>query len=361
LRQERQPGAPQTLLRALAWAYRRLIRLRNGYYDRPGRSHRAGVPVLSVGNLTVGGTGKTPMVAWIVRHLLERERRPAVVSRGYGGNSGRGPLLVSRGAGPICSADRSGDEPWLLARELPGAVVVVGSDRRLGTDEARRAGADTVVLDDGFQHRRLARDLDIVLLDAHSPFGNGQLLPAGPLREPLGALARADVVVLTRADADSAHAAAVEAVRRNNPGALLVRAGHRRVGFFGSDGLERHAPDRVVAFCGIGNPESFRADLHAAGCEVLHFLARRDHHRFRGSELGQLRRQAQALDATLLTTEKDLARLGSAAIREDGPQLLALRIALRPFDPAPLIEAISAVLGEPRASGLRESGDQVEC
>jgi len=145
------------------------VRLRNHLYDRPGASRRAPIPVLSVGNLTVGGTGKTPLVAWLARRLREQGLTPAVVSRGYGGTAGRGPLVVTQGGEPNCGAEVCGDEPFELARMLSGVVVIVGSDRLAGAEEAARQGADVVILDDGFQHRRLARDLDIVLLDSSNP------------------------------------------------------------------------------------------------------------------------------------------------------------------------------------------------
>ena len=126
LKPAQQPVA-RALLRGLAVAYGRLVALRNRFYDQKGRTHRAALPVLSVGNITVGGTGKTPMVAWIVERLLAQGRRPAVVSRGYGGRAGAGPVVVSEGAGPLCPAAKSGDEPWLLARGLSGAIVIVGA------------------------------------------------------------------------------------------------------------------------------------------------------------------------------------------------------------------------------------------
>ena len=132
------------LLNVPALLYRTLVRIRNRLYDRPGASHRAGLPVISVGNLTLGGTGKTPVVAWLARRLRADGRSPAVVSRGYGGRAGRGPLLVSSGAGPLCPARRCGDEPFLLARLLEGVRVIVGSDRRAGAEAARSPAADAV-------------------------------------------------------------------------------------------------------------------------------------------------------------------------------------------------------------------------
>ena len=324
--------------------YRPLVGLRNRHYDRVGRSHRAALPVLSVGNLVVGGTGKTPTVAWIVARLLAEGRRPAVVSRGYGGTAGVGPLVVSKGDGPLCTAEQCGDEPWLLARKLIGACVVVGSDRRRGVERVQQLGADVVVLDDGFQHRRLARDLDIVLLDAEEPFGNGRLLPAGPLREPLESLGRAGLVILTRSDPDRDYEEVQQTVRRYQATAPILRASHRRAGFFDPDGRSAPTPSRVVAFCGIAKPDSFRAALEAEGCDVARLTARRDHHPYSKSELLELRRAAESLDAVLVTTEKDLARLGGRSPFGEGPRLLVMRIELLLHDPQPLDDAIAEIL-----------------
>jgi len=323
--------------------YGALVRRRNLHYDRPGATRGVALPVISVGNLTVGGTGKTPLVAWLVRWLLDQGRSPAVVSRGYGGKARRGPLVVSRGDGPLCPARRCGDEPWLLAASLPGARVVVGSDRVAGAEAAQREGADCVVLDDGFQHRRLARDLDLLLLAADDPFGNGRLLPAGPLREPVEGLARADVVLATGCGPAQDLAPIERAVRLHNPAAPVLAAGHRAVGFFDPRGDEHARPQRAVAFCGIGNPERFRADLLARGVEVVEFRTFRDHHRFSSGELGDLRRRSEHRQARLVTTEKDLARIGGTPPGQAEP-ILALRIEAEVVDPTPLLSRVVAAV-----------------
>lgn len=327
-------------LAPLAWLYGAAVGWRNRTYDRSEPRERSPIPVISVGNLTVGGTGKTPLVAWLAHQLSAAGRRPAVVSRGYGGTSGRGPRFVSLGEGPLCSARESGDEPYLLARTLRQVIVVVGSDRRTATEAAARHGADVAVLDDGFQHRRLPRDLDIVLLDASNPFGNYRLLPAGLLREPVRALARADAVIITRSRPGESFSVIERVVRHHNRHAPLWRAGHRAVSFVDVAGGERQRPLRAVAFCGVGNPSRFRIDLEAEGIELVGFHAFRDHHVFRNTELAALEASARARGATLLTTEKDLVRLPSAFSVRAGLDLLSLRIEAVPFEPEPLLAAV---------------------
>jgi len=332
------------LLRLPAWLYGAAVALRNRHYDRDIHRQRCGCPVISVGNLTVGGTGKTPTVAWLAHRFLERGKRPAVVSRGYGGSAGRGPLLVSSGAGPLCSAQECGDEPFLLAGRLPGALVVVGADRLGAAARAVQEGADVVLLDDGFQHRRLERDLDIVLLDSRQPFGNGQLIPAGPLREPIQALTRADWVVATRCAKESPPAALQEVVRDLRADLPLLAARHRTVGLVDRSGSEATAPARVWGFCGIGRPESFRAQLEQQPVELAGFSARRDHHRFTESELADLRDSAAAQRATLVTTEKDRARIDPEIAERLLPGLLALRIELELHHPERLLEKLTQIL-----------------
>ncbi len=335
------------LLGPPAWLYEGVVRLRNRRYDREGASVRAELPVLSVGNLTVGGTGKTPMVAWLARHLIGMGRRPAVVSRGYGGNAGKGPLVVSRGKGPICAAGHCGDEPHFLAQALAGVIVIVGSDRPAGAARARRLGADVIVLDDGFQHRRLARDLDIVLVDAHDPFGGDRLLPAGRLREPIGGVGRADLVVITRSDGLESSRDIESIIREHNPESPILRSTHRPLGFFSIGGASIERPRRAVAFCGIAAPGEFRRDLETAGVELASFVPFRDHHPYTAEELQKLRRTAEREDATVVTTEKDAARIGDETAAGELPGLACLRIETVMLDPAPLIHALERVVGSP--------------
>lgn len=324
-------------------AYASAVHIRNRLYDRPGASRRTRIPVLSVGNLTVGGTGKTPVVAWLALRLRKEGRTPAVVSRGYRGRAGKGPLVVSVGRGPLVGPEWSGDEPFLIAQTLTGVLVVVGSDRIASAEAARRAGADVVLLDDGFQHRRMARDLDLVLLDATSPFGNYHLLPAGTLREPISALSRADAVMLTRSRHGESFGILEHIVARQRPGIPIFHAGHRATCFVDAHGRPVPPPRRVVAFCGIGNPGRFFEDLDQLEVQTAARRAFRDHHVYSNRELRELRALAGRADAALVTTEKDMVRIPRGLGFEE-PPLLALRIEAEPHEPGPLLDLVRATL-----------------
>jgi tetraacyldisaccharide 4'-kinase len=246
-------------------------------------------------------------------------------------------------------ASACGDEPFLLARSLPGVVVVVGADRFEGVRAASSAGATVAILDDGFQHRRLARDLDVVILDGRAPFSNRRMLPAGPLRESPKALRRAHVVVLTRLAADDRAEAAVAAVRKTGFSGPVVRAGHAATGFVGRDGAAVSAPKRVVAFCGIGDPERFRTDLTGLGVAVVGFHAFRDHHVLSAPEIRRLVEEAKAQGAPLVTTQKDLVRLEPAGVRPWGEAaLFALAIEPTVHDERGLLDAVRRALAKRR-------------
>lgn len=317
------------------------VRLRNRIYDRDIATQAADLPVISVGNVTVGGTGKTPIVAWLVRFLQAEGLVPAVVSRGYRGRAGRGPVVVSRGAGPLVESSVSGDEPFVLARTLPGAIIVVGSDRLAGVRAAQAEGANVAVLDDGFQHRRIRRDLDIVLVDASNPFGNYRLIPAGILREPLTSLDRADAVIVTRSRPNESLVVIDRVVRRHHPNTPLLRAGHRPECFTDVEGRPvGHPPERVLAFCGIGNPTTFPRDLEAEGVEVTGLVAFPDHYAYSNRDFARLVKRARAEGAVLVTTEKDIVRLPPAALAPDAPPVLALRISAEVHSPEVLLDLV---------------------
>jgi tetraacyldisaccharide 4'-kinase len=304
----RDRRAAARCLRAGLWAaskpYAAAMRLRRWAYRRGIlRSRAAGAPVICVGNLTTGGTGKTPMVAWVVRRLVEAGRTPAILTRGYksrpGGQGGEG----------------DSDEVRLL-RELTGAAIAADPDRVAGAAAAVAGGADVLVMDDGFQHRRLRRDLDIVLIDAGEPFGFGHCLPRGLLREPPSALADADAVVITHGDEVPLDRLMRlgERVRRLAPRASHHAAVHRPTGLIDDAGAARPLGDllgrKVCAFCGLGSPEHFFTTLAGLGARLAARRALDDHAVYTPALLAELAAEAKRAEAGILvTTQKDHVKL----------------------------------------------------
>jgi len=295
------------VLLPFSWMFGLLACLRRYLYRLGVLSvYRAPVPVVSVGNLSVGGTGKTPMVDYVVKLLLARNRRVGVVSRGYGGGDFGAVGVVSAGDGPLLSPEICGDEPYLLARRNPTAIVLVAPRRADGIRMAvERFGADVIVLDDGFQHLAVARDLDIVLLDASRPFGNGRLLPAGLLREPPSSLRRAGLVVLTRSDGSEDVDVALDVP--------LLRCRHRLAEeAVALDGARMPLADlggrRLVAFAGIADPGGFFSELADRGLHPFQRVALPDHVTYDRQTLELLRAAAISADF-LVTTEKDGVKL----------------------------------------------------
>jgi tetraacyldisaccharide 4'-kinase len=295
------PSLIRGALRVGECFYTRAIQWRNGRYDRGASMiHRVGVPVVSVGNLSLGGTGKTPMVAWIARWFARQGVRVAVVSRGYGATHGQ-----------------ANDEAMELEKLMAGVPHVQNPDRVAAAREAiERFQTQAIVLDDGFQHRRIGRDLDIVLLDAFEPFGFGHVFPRGALREPIEALRRADVVILSRADhlnatGREAFWAAVQRYAPQADGAEAVHVARRLVGADGKETPLASLRDQpVAAFCGIGNPAGFRDTLAGCGCRVVGFREFADHHGYTMDDRDALAAWAATLGATaVLCTGKDLVKL----------------------------------------------------
>jgi tetraacyldisaccharide 4'-kinase len=281
-----------------------------------GRLRSAGLPApsISVGNLTFGGTGKTPFVEFLARRFRFEGRQPAILSRGYGRRT-RGVVVISTGDGPMVSPEQGGDEPVALARRLPGVLVVVG-ERRL--DAARRAvalGADLLLLDDGFQHLAVRRDVNLLLLDARDPFGGGSPPPEGRLRESVPALRRADAIVFTRVNRAAPPAEAVAEVARLHPEVPTFHARIRPAGLTDEAGSPIDpaglAPRRVIAVCGIaGPPSDFRASLRELGVEPEDLLSFRDHQRYADRQLTRIRRAADRTGASwIVTTSKDAVKL----------------------------------------------------
>jgi tetraacyldisaccharide 4'-kinase len=302
-------------LAAASAAYRLGLALRP-----PVRSSRLPGFVLSVGNIVAGGTGKTPAVIMLTRWAFDRGCRAAVLSRGYRGSHRQRVLEVSDGSRLLSNAASAGDEPCLLAESLPGVPVIVARKRYLaGLHASRRFGSRFFILDDGFQHRALARDMNLLLMDATNPWGNGRLLPRGPLREPLESLERADVIILTRAGRGDRGAAAKHMIRSRGFSMPVFLADHVpacivdcRGSTFSSDRL---AGLRVAAFAGIGDPVSFRRSLELLGAEVVHFEAFPDHHFFSRHELDRMEAVRRKTGAQwLMTTEKDWIRIKTGGL-----------------------------------------------
>lgn len=307
-------------LRVASWIYGLVVLGRLGLY-RSGllRRIRLPAPVISVGNIAAGGTGKTPFVILLAHELKDRGLRPAVVTRGYRGKREGKTVVVSDGATIEGGYPEFGDEAVLIARKLPGVPVVMARDRAEGGREAiRRFGAEAIVLDDGFQHLRLERDLDIVLLDRANPLGYGCLLPRGLLREPLGALRRADLIVVTgtRAAEDAWHIPHRLREIRSVP--LLHAAYLPTVLTDGKTGEAVAEADLraqvVVAFSGIANPLGFERTLRSLGIVPRTHLIYPDHHPYDASDLMAIAQRMAAVGATVaLTTEKDAVRLEALA------------------------------------------------
>ena len=293
------PGWLAPLTQPCAWAYAYGVAHRNRRYDDPRHVRTVGVPVVSVGNLTVGGTGKTPVVQWLARELLARDRRPGIAMRGYG-----------------ATGDTPADEVLLHRRTLPDVPVAADPDRARAIRERLLTldpPVDVVLLDDGFQHRRLHRDLDLVLVDATRPGLRDHVLPAGYLREPVANLRRADAVIITRAgDVDPALAEAVLAAS-GHPPLAWTRHAWSGLDLHHEAGTSRESVDwlrgrQVATIFGVGHPAPLLDAVEQAGATVVVNVPARDHERYGRARATFLRGVAASLDA-LLTTAKDWVKL----------------------------------------------------
>jgi len=317
------------ILTALSALYRAAIYLRRMFFDlHIFRRKKISCPVISVGNLTLGGTGKTPTVIQVAQLLKSKHRRPVVVSRGYGRKGETEIVVVSDGRSVLVDAQTGGDEPVMIGTKLPGIAVVVGRRRYQAALLAlQRFKPDVVILDDGFQHLPLKRDLDIVLIDAGNPFGNGKLFPAGILREPMNALERAHAVLITKADGTPDVGSLKETVRRYTP-ARIFTSRQVPVDLIDSRSAEiKPLSDlrgsRVLALSGIASPDSFVSMLRSLGADVAAVGTYPDHFEYQRSDLEAVFRKAADEKVRLIvTTEKDAIRLKK--LQADG--VWALRI-----------------------------------
>lgn len=304
------------LLLPFAAGFKVGVALRQTGYRRGWlKTRRLSQPVVSVGNLTVGGTGKTPLVACVANILRRRGWKPSILTRGYGRTSDADMILVAPETSRRPTAQEVGDEPALLARMLPDVPLVICADRFRGGQAAEeRFQVDAHILDDGFQHLALARDVDLLTLDATQTLSDWNLLPAGRQREPLSALRRAQVVVLTRTD--SADPKALEdIVMRIQPAAKVFRGRTKLLRWTNALSGEAVSTEdlraaKVAAFCGIGNPQAFFADLRRWGFSPVAEDAFPDHHVYTGEDMQKLAVAARKNGAmALLTTEKDAVKI----------------------------------------------------
>lgn len=329
------------LLKLLSYPYALALRLRAVAYGAGlFAAHTLDCPVISVGNLTVGGTGKTPAVAMLAKFFISRGKRVAVLSRGYGG-SRRGEVVVADGSSLLLTPDVSGDEPYLLASTVPGLMAVVGANRyRAGLLAQERLHPDIIILDDGYQHLRLRRDLDILLLDCSRPFGNGLTLPAGLLREPPFAAQRADLVIYTRCSSGEEP--------DYFPGKPSCRAFHHLTGIIPLGGGETLpfaflAGQRGLAFAGIADPAGFFRDLEEEGLNLAATLAFPDHCHFGEREIRDIQGAAEACRAEfIVTTEKDGVKLMPYLERLGTIYTTCLEMWIA--DPGPLLSALEKLL-----------------
>ncbi len=342
----------------LSAAYGQIAQARRAWFAlRPHTRRRLGIPVVSVGNLSVGGSGKTPTVAGLARLLLAAGARPVILSRGYARREPvDGVLVVSDGRLVFEPVERSGDEPQQLARTLPGVPVLVSPDRYLaGVLAERRFGASVVLLDDGFQHLELARDIDLLLVRPEDL--QEELLPAGRLREPLGAARAADAIVVPGSFGE---AAPVAALVGKGPVFTLDQE-------FGTPRLVRPFGDvvpegafgtsrRLVAVAGIARPERFFKTVEALGWEVAQSMTYRDHHWFTRKDVDTIHDTVQTLGAGgVITTEKDAVRLTALALPHDiAWTYVPMRAAIQPA--REFKDWFMARLAEARTALAREAG-----
>ncbi|MBI3940763.1 MAG: tetraacyldisaccharide 4'-kinase [Acidobacteria bacterium] len=307
------------LLLPLEGLYRLALRCWRAYFKTFRAPVGLGRPAIKVGNLTLGGTGKTPFVIYLARLLKKRRLQPVVLSRGYG-RAGAGVLKVSGFQGPEIAVAASGDEPWLIAEQARCSVFVC-SDRRTAARAAlQECPHATFILDDAYQQIGIHADVNLLLIDATCPFDNGHVLPAGKLREPLAQISRADGIVVTRADHPFDQDWLIDILKEHNPGAPLFFAYNEVVGLQEVPGgpwldARRLRGRSVILMCGIANPSLFEFDIAHQQMSVRQRQFFPDHHCYVQSDIDRVLRQAEACGAELIvTTEKDAVKLGGLKV-----------------------------------------------
>lgn len=296
------------MLSLASWTYGKIAEARNALYDRGiFEVHDLGVPTVSIGNLTTGGTGKTPLAAYVAEMLARRGDKVCILTRGYGRDRPGERVLVSDGEVILDDPRTTGDEPLELARKLKGKAIIISDADRVSAGEwaRRKFGVTAFVLDDGFQHRQVKRDVDIVCIDATAPFKDARMLPAGRFREPLSSLSRATAAVITRSDLVGrdviSHLRAE--ISKLNPRLAIFQALNKL-------GDVSNADLPAYAFCGLANPETFYETLRRNGLTVTGTRAFADHHRYKQNDLAAVEAAARQCGAGMLvTTAKDAVKL----------------------------------------------------
>ncbi|HUU39281.1 MAG TPA: tetraacyldisaccharide 4'-kinase [Candidatus Desulfaltia sp.] len=323
------PGEMAPLLLAFSLFSRLISRIKNFLYDHGVfKARRAPLPVISVGNISLGGTEKTPLAIEILGRLLEQGRRPALISRGYRGRWEKKGGILSEGRGLLGSWEDGGDEPFLIARSFPAAGVYIGKERLISCRRASAAGFDIVVLDDGFQHRRLARDLDIVL------FSSAERIA---LREPRSALRRGDILLIKAGEKRDKIVAGLKGSRAETIlSYLVVSRGLTDLWTEEDVSPDRPAKKRLLAFCGIARPSRFLEELRKMGYEIVSFLPYPDHHPYPRLSLEKIVKAYRRAGAeALITTEKDGLKIAGRRkeLADISTYVLRIGLALEPgFD-----------------------------
>jgi tetraacyldisaccharide 4'-kinase len=350
-------------LSPLGWIYGQLTNARNALYDREiFESYSLNAPTISIGNLTTGGTGKTPLVALVARLLAESHEKVCVLTRGYGRRNASQRVLVSNGESVLSDARTGGDEPVELAYKLIGKAAIVADRNRIGAAAwaLTNLGTTVFVLDDAFQHRRAKRDFDILCIDATNPFGNGKILPAGMLRENLENLSRADMVVITRCDLVKDVSAIEDEIKRLAPELPIHRSSNKITRIVP---IEAFSPDEPIAdmphapafaFCGLGNPSNFFRQLEKEGLDLAGRKTYSDHHFYSVKDIADIERRARSAGAELLiTTVKDAVRLSGMKI---GMPCYVAEIETVMADPKRFRETLfaQAAIGKPQSYNVKQ-------
>ncbi|MFB3897359.1 MAG: tetraacyldisaccharide 4'-kinase [bacterium] len=334
--EEKPSKLAQLGLYLLSGIYISAVKFRNWLYRvRILKSQKLSVPVISVGNITVGGTGKTPVVHLLARYYQNQGKKVVILSRGYKRNNCQPIVLVSNYEQVLVDWKIAGDEPYQLAQSLPGVAVVVGNQRRItGNYAIRELSPDLIILDDGFSHQQVARTINLVLIDATRPFGNNYYLPAGRLREPISSLKRADIVLLTKTKSDKNYTELISQIQNLKPSIPIYTAKTVPVKIT-EISEQKELPvsalnrEPILAFAGIANPGPFKDTLLELNAEVKSFFPFPDHYVYSENELQYLLEQAaQTQCKFLITTKKDAAKLRNILDKfpEQRHRFLALEI-----------------------------------